>query len=46
MLKLMLCFLPALVATWIAVSRSVDNWHHYSDILVSPFMLPIVGAAN
>lgn len=35
--KLGLCFLPSFLATWVAVTRSVDNWHHYSDILVRSF---------
>ncbi|KAJ0410114.1 hypothetical protein ATCC90586_001599 [Pythium insidiosum] len=32
-LKLFMCFLPTLIAIWVAVTRSIDNWHHYSDIL-------------
>lgn len=32
-LKLFVCFLPVLIATWVAITRSIDNWHHYSDIL-------------
>lgn len=31
--KMFVCFLPTLLAAWIAVTRSMDNWHHYSDIL-------------
>ncbi|OWZ09799.1 Phosphatidic acid phosphatase [Phytophthora megakarya] len=27
------CCLPLLLAVWICVTRSTDNWHHYSDIL-------------
>ncbi|ETW00961.1 hypothetical protein H310_06608 [Aphanomyces invadans] len=26
-------FAPTMVAMWIAITRSQDNWHHYSDIL-------------
>ncbi|KAL3662593.1 hypothetical protein V7S43_012445 [Phytophthora oleae] len=33
MLKLVLCFVPSFVAAWVATTRSIDNWHHYSDIL-------------
>ncbi|TMW66422.1 hypothetical protein Poli38472_004187 [Pythium oligandrum] len=33
MSKLFLCFAPAMVAAWVAITRSLDNWHHYSDIL-------------
>lgn len=32
-LKLFVCFAPTLVAAWVAITRSVDNWHHYADIL-------------
>ncbi|KAG6954837.1 hypothetical protein JG687_00011562, partial [Phytophthora cactorum] len=28
-----LCCLPLLLAVWICVTRSKDNWHDYSDIL-------------
>ncbi|KAG6586584.1 Phosphatidic acid phosphatase [Phytophthora cinnamomi] len=28
-----LCCLPLLLAVWVCVARSIDNWHHYSDIL-------------
>ena len=33
-LKMALCLMPALLACWISVTRSIDNWHHYADILV------------
>ena len=33
LLKLFLCFAPTLLATWISITRSIDNWHHFSDIL-------------
>lgn len=33
-LKLFVCFIPSFFAAWVAVTRSIDNWHHYSDILV------------
>ena len=32
-LTLFLCCAPILLASWIAISRCIDNWHHYSDIL-------------
>ena len=32
--KLFVCFVPTLLATWVAITRSIDNWHHYADILV------------
>ncbi|KAG7390557.1 hypothetical protein PHYPSEUDO_007497 [Phytophthora pseudosyringae] len=31
--KLFFCFLPCLGAAWIAITRSTDNRHHYSDIV-------------
>ncbi|KAE9280432.1 hypothetical protein PR003_g27963 [Phytophthora rubi] len=36
-----LCCLPLLLAVWICVTRSIDNWHHYSDILAGS----VIGAA-
>ncbi|KAG2838107.1 hypothetical protein PC129_g5743 [Phytophthora cactorum] len=42
MLKLMLCFVPSFVAAWVAMTRSIDNWHHYSDILAGS----IIGAVS
>ncbi|KAG6574351.1 Phosphatidic acid phosphatase [Phytophthora cinnamomi] len=39
-LKLFLCFVPTFVAAWVAITRSIDNWHHYSDILAGS----IIGA--
>ncbi|EQC35609.1 hypothetical protein SDRG_06894 [Saprolegnia diclina VS20] len=32
--KLFGACLPLLLATWVALTRSQDNWHHYSDIAV------------
>jgi membrane-associated phospholipid phosphatase len=40
--KLFLCFAPTLFASWVAITRSVDNWHHYSDILAGS----IIGAVS
>ncbi|POM62392.1 Phosphatidic acid phosphatase [Phytophthora palmivora] len=42
MLKLVLCFVPSFVAAWVAITRSIDNWHHYSDILAGS----IIGAIS
>jgi membrane-associated phospholipid phosphatase len=39
-LKLFLCFVPTFVAAWVAVTRTIDNWHHYADILAGS----IIGA--
>ncbi|ETM36386.1 hypothetical protein L914_16905 [Phytophthora nicotianae] len=39
-----LCCLPLLLAVWICVTRTKDNWHHYSDILGGSVIG--VGAAN
>eukprot|EP00644_Phytophthora_capsici_P001001 jgi/Phyca11/9936/fgenesh1_pm.PHYCAscaffold_43_\ len=39
-LKLFLCFAPCLASSWVAITRSIDNWHHYSDILAGS----IIGA--
>jgi membrane-associated phospholipid phosphatase len=39
-LKLFVCFIPSFFAAWVAVTRSIDNWHHYSDILAGS----IIGA--
>ena len=33
MLKLFLCCIPTLLAAWIAITRTVDNRHHYVDIV-------------
>lgn len=33
LMKLFLCFGPTLLAAWIAITRSIDNWHHYTDVL-------------
>ncbi|KAG3033028.1 hypothetical protein PC120_g2183 [Phytophthora cactorum] len=41
-LKLFLCFVPCLAASWVAITRSIDNWHHYSDILAGS----IIGAIS
>lgn len=32
-IKLFFCFAPTLVAAWVAISRTTDNWHHYADVL-------------
>ncbi|CAI5705376.1 hypothetical protein KXD40_000075 [Peronospora effusa] len=42
MLKLFLCFIPTFLASWVAVTRSIDNWHHYADILAGS----IIGAVS
>lgn len=42
MLKLFLCCVPCLAASWVAITRSIDNWHHYSDILAGS----IIGAIS
>ncbi|KAF4149738.1 PAP2 superfamily [Phytophthora infestans] len=41
-LKLFLCFVPCLAASWVAITRSIDNWHHYSDIVAGS----IIGAIS
>lgn len=41
-LKLFLCFIPTFLASWVAVTRSIDNWHHYADILAGS----IIGAVS
>ncbi|CAI5736100.1 unnamed protein product [Peronospora destructor] len=41
-LKLFLCFIPTFLASWVAVTRSIDNWHHYADILAGS----IIGAIS
>ena len=33
LMKLFLCFAPTLLAAWIAITRSIDYWHHYTDVL-------------
>ncbi|EEY59649.1 phosphatidic acid phosphatase, putative [Phytophthora infestans T30-4] len=40
-LKLFFSFLPCLGAAWVAITRSTDNRHHYSDIVAGS----VVGAA-
>lgn len=42
MLKLFLCFIPTFLASWVAVTRTIDNWHHYADILAGS----IIGAVS
>ncbi|KAE9046866.1 hypothetical protein PR003_g1393 [Phytophthora rubi] len=42
LLKLLLCFVPCFVAAWVAITRSIDNWHHYSDILAGS----VIGAIS
>uniref|UniRef100_A0AAV1UJG0 Phosphatidic acid phosphatase type 2/haloperoxidase domain-containing protein n=1 Tax=Peronospora matthiolae TaxID=2874970 RepID=A0AAV1UJG0_9STRA len=41
-LMLFLCCAPILLASWIAISRCIDNWHHYSDILAGS----VIGAVS
>ncbi|KAG7401830.1 hypothetical protein PHYBOEH_010293 [Phytophthora boehmeriae] len=41
-LKLFLCFVPCLAASWVAITRSIDNWHHYGDIVTGS----MVGAVS
>ncbi|KAG7401832.1 hypothetical protein PHYBOEH_010295 [Phytophthora boehmeriae] len=41
-LELFVCFIPSFLAAWVAVTRSIDNWHHYADILAGS----IIGAAS
>ncbi|KDO17781.1 hypothetical protein SPRG_16815, partial [Saprolegnia parasitica CBS 223.65] len=36
--KFFIAFLPTVLAIWIAVTRSMDNWHHYSDIAAGAFI--------
>ncbi|KAG1707315.1 hypothetical protein DVH05_026506 [Phytophthora capsici] len=33
---------PVLLASWVTLTRCIDNWHHYSDILASG----VIGAAS
>lgn len=44
LLKLLVCFTPSFLAAWVAVTRSNDNWHHFSDILAGS-LIGIVAAA-
>ncbi|OQS03833.1 phosphatidic acid phosphatase [Thraustotheca clavata] len=37
-IKFFLAMLPTILAVWIAVTRSMDNWHHYSDIAAGAFI--------
>eukprot|EP00644_Phytophthora_capsici_P001002 jgi/Phyca11/121306/e_gw1.43.372.1 len=39
--KLFICFVPCLGAAWVAITRSTDNRHHYSDIVTGS----VIGAA-
>ncbi|CAH0487194.1 unnamed protein product [Peronospora farinosa] len=41
-LMLFMCCTPILLASWIAISRCIDNWHHYSDILAGS----VIGAVS
>eukprot|EP01006_Ploeotia_vitrea_P045774 TRINITY_DN66967_c8_g2_i1.p2 TRINITY_DN66967_c8_g2~~TRINITY_DN66967_c8_g2_i1.p2 ORF type:complete len:187 (-),score=85.87 TRINITY_DN66967_c8_g2_i1:258-818(-) len=34
----LLCIMPLCVSTWVACSRSVDQWHHPSDILAGSLL--------
>ncbi|OQR92337.1 phosphatidic acid phosphatase [Achlya hypogyna] len=36
--KFFVAVLPSILALWIAVTRSMDNWHHYSDIAAGSFI--------
>ncbi|KAG7401829.1 hypothetical protein PHYBOEH_010292 [Phytophthora boehmeriae] len=33
---------PTLLAAWVSISRCIDNWHHYSDILAGS----VIGAVS
>ncbi|EQC35608.1 hypothetical protein SDRG_06893 [Saprolegnia diclina VS20] len=37
-IKFFIALLPTVLAMWIAVTRSMDNWHHYSDIAAGAFI--------
>ncbi|KAL4177557.1 hypothetical protein KRP22_002489 [Phytophthora ramorum] len=41
-LMLFMCCAPILLAAWVSVTRCIDNWHHYSDILAGS----VIGAAS
>ncbi|TDH73449.1 hypothetical protein CCR75_006164 [Bremia lactucae] len=41
-LLLIVCCLPIVLASWIAITRCIDNWHHYSDILAGS----VIGAVS
>ncbi|CAH0476691.1 unnamed protein product [Peronospora belbahrii] len=41
-LMMFMCCAPVLLASWIAISRCIDNWHHYSDILAGS----VIGAVS
>ena len=41
-IKLFLCFIPTFLASWVGVTRTIDNWHHYADILAGS----IIGAVS
>ncbi|KAG2531392.1 hypothetical protein JM16_001074 [Phytophthora kernoviae] len=40
--KFFFCFLPCLGAAWVAITRTLDNRHHYSDIVAGS----VIGAAS
>eukprot|EP00644_Phytophthora_capsici_P000997 jgi/Phyca11/120964/e_gw1.43.256.1 len=39
-----LCCAPLLLASWICITRSIDNWHHYSDILAGSIVVASASA--
>ncbi|ETL83188.1 hypothetical protein L917_16821 [Phytophthora nicotianae] len=41
-LMLFVCCSPVLLAAWISITRCIDNWHHYSDILAGS----VIGAVS
>eukprot|EP00644_Phytophthora_capsici_P001000 jgi/Phyca11/509265/fgenesh2_kg.PHYCAscaffold_43_\ len=41
-LMLFMCCAPVLLAAWISITRCIDNWHHYSDILAGS----VIGAVS
>ncbi|POM58803.1 Phosphatidic acid phosphatase [Phytophthora palmivora] len=41
-LMLFMCCAPVILAAWISITRCIDNWHHYSDILAGS----VIGAVS
>lgn len=41
-LLMFLCCAPIVLAAWVAMTRCIDNWHHYSDIVAAA----IIGAVS
>ncbi|KAF4041326.1 PAP2 superfamily [Phytophthora infestans] len=41
-LMLFICCSPVVLAAWISITRCIDNWHHYSDILAGS----VIGAVS